>query len=283
MPGEHFYLSSDASIVGIEDGRSIRIEDRRNGTSCSIQWPSKRQDLYLGGFIHDERLLVTIDDPSDLAKRETRYELYDRNCESKDSWTLLGGTPATASPQKEHLFVLRYSGGTQWETDLVEWPAWKVVNRWPYWKPGLAADNGHAICIASFGGNGDDSPLQCRDLTNGALLARGVVIHDGDPFAVATSGTLVVATDWFEMWKPFTEGDYWIHVKRQVLWDFRSGQVLASWTPELQRDNAGKWKGGSFSMHPIQRVPFICALSHSGTFLLEGGDDSIRISRILAH
>ena len=67
-----------------------------------------------------------------------------------------------------------------------------------------------------------------------------------------------------------------MHVKRQVLWDFRSGQVLASWIPTLQKDNAGKWKGFT-----IKRFPFVCALSHTGALIAEAGDEKIRTSRIL--
>jgi hypothetical protein len=277
--GSRFFLSADAGIVVIADGAAVRVEDRRDHSSCSVLLsPGDSPGLYLGGFINAELFLVTLYSPVHRAppNGSARYELYDRNCKLQDSWDLPGGMPATASPEAGHILLLRYFGGTQYETDLVEWPSWKVVNRWPFWQRGLAADKGRVLCFESFAGN-RNSPVQCRDLANGTVLAKQVVVHDGDPLAVARSGKLAVGNDWFMMWKPFTEGYYWAHVKRQVLWDFRSGKVVASWVPQLQRDNAGKWKGLAFT---IPRVPFICTLSHAGAFLLEGGDETVRMSRI---
>jgi len=274
--GSAFFLSADASLVAVEDGLAIDILDRRNRSSCSVA-PSVGDGrwLALGGFLNAELVLVTRYRPGAEQSDPTTYEVYDRGCKLRDAWELSGGYPATASPLAHGLFVRRYLGGTQWETELLEWPAWRPSGKWPFWRRGLAADSGRVLCFESFAAS-DNSPIECRDLGSGTSLAKQVVIHGAYPLAVAASGTLAVANDWFKLWKPFTEGDYWVHVKRQVLWDFRSGQVLASWIPTLQKDNAGKWKGFT-----IERFPFVCALSHTGAFIAEAGDEKIRTSRIL--
>src|ERR1035438_2592925 len=195
--GSRFFLSADAGIVVIADGAAVRVEDRRDHSSCSVLLsPGDSPGLYLGGFINAELFLVTLYSPVHRAppNGSARYELYDRNCKLQDSWDLPGGMPATASPEAGHILLLRYFGGTQYETDLVEWPSWKVVNRWPFWQRGLAADKGRVLCFESFAGN-RNSPVQCRDLANGTVLAKQVVVHDGDPLAVARSGKLAVGND----------------------------------------------------------------------------------------
>lgn len=277
--GSSLFLSPDAGLVVIESGADIRVEDRQRHSSCSVSSSSDSEVLSLGGFITTELFLVTRRHPDsrDYPNEKARYELYGSDCSVRDAWELPGGGKASALREAGCLFIPRYFGGTRWETEFVEWPSWKPVKNWRFWQGGLAADNGRVLCSQSSGpGN---SPVQCRDVASQALLARRVVVHDGDPLAVASSGSLAVGNDWFKMWKPFTEGEYWAHVKRQMLWDFRSAEVVASWVPRLQRDNAGKWKGVGFT---IERVPFICALSHTGSFILEGGDETIRISRVSA-
>jgi hypothetical protein len=274
-----FFLSPDASIIVIEDGVEIDVEDRRNRSSCSL-WPpvGDPQILVLGRFIDADLFLVTRYRPLVLQDEKSRYELYDRNCKLRDTWELVGGSPATADPGSGRILVQRYLGGTQWETELVEWPSRKLVGRWPILETGLATDKGRVLCFGSLTPS-QNLPIQCLDVASGALLAKQVVIHGGYPMAVARSGTLAVANDWFKLWKPFTEGDYWLHVKRQVLWDFRSGQVLASWNPKLQHDDsAGYSKNVGFG---ARRFPFVYALSNVGTFIVEGGDETIRMSRIL--
>jgi hypothetical protein len=273
--GSSFFLSSDASVLVIENGPDIRVDNRRSNSSCSVFSGSEVLDL--GGFINAELFVVSRYNhvSRDSSNEIARYELYDSGCKLRDSSESPGTGKATASPEKGRMF-LRYFVGTHWETELLDWPSWKVVKRWPFWEDGLAGDNGRVLCFESYSGS-LNSPVQCRDLSNGAILSKQVVIHDGDPLAVAADGTLAVGNDWFALWKPFTEGEYWAHVKRQVLWDFRSGEVLGSWVPKLQLDNAGKWKGGGYT---IERVPFICALSRTGTFILEGGDETIRLSRV---
>ncbi len=273
-----FFLSADAGMVAIEDGATVRIENRRARSSCSISSPSPSHWIDLGGFITGDLFVVTLYRPGHLENEIARYEVFDGNCKLRDSLDLSGGDPATASPQAGDIFLRRYLGGTRWDTELIKWPSWKLAKKWPYWARGLAADQGHVLCFESLGGGNRNAPVECRDLSNGAPLTRNPVVHDGYPLAIAASGTVAVGNDWFTMWKPFTEGDYWRHVKHQVLWDFRSGQVLASWVPKLQRDSAGRV--GDLAL-TIQRMPFICALSHTGTLLLEGGDETIRISRIL--
>ena len=201
-----------------------------------------------------------------------RYEVYEPDCKLVGAWELKGGNPATTWPGEGHLFIRRYMTGTTWETLLADWPSWKTINRWSFEKGGLVADAGRVLCGMFLSDH-----FQCRDMATEAPLANPLVVHYGKPMSTSRSGTLALGTDWFALWKPFTEGEHWAHVKRQVLWDFRSGAVVDSWVPESQNGDPSSLR----SMGPaIRPFPFMCSLSSTGAFLVEGGNETIRVFRV---
>jgi hypothetical protein len=85
------------------------------------------------------------------------------------------------------------------------------------------------LCVAVEPRN---EPVRCQEL-GGAQMAQR--IHGGYPLSVASSATLAVGNDWFSVWKPLTESGYWVYVRRQVLWDIWSGEVVDEWHPALQK------------------------------------------------
>jgi hypothetical protein len=136
------------------------------------------------------------------------------------------------------------------------------------WK--VAADKGRILCFAVGRGN---ERVICKD-ANGTLLTQR--IHGGYPLSVAASGTLAAGNDWFSLWKPFTEAGYWVYVRRQVIWDIRTGEIIAEWDPALQKQKEYFDKQNSSP----GRFPFLYALSASGQLFFEAGDDKVRLSRI---
>lgn len=165
---KEFFLSADGNLVIMEDGRGIRLEDRRQHSSCSVSPDDNRQYIFAGGFINPELFLATRSYPDPYGT--ARYELYDQNCKPVDHWELSGGVPATTWPGGQVL-VGRYLGRA-WETLLVEWPSWKTVQRWPLGRGGLAADQGRAVCGMFF-----SDRFECRDTATNAPLAKPPVVH----------------------------------------------------------------------------------------------------------
>jgi hypothetical protein len=112
--GSSFFLSSDASVLVIENGPDIRVDNRRSNSSCSVFSGSEVLDL--GGFINAELFVVSRYNhvSRDSSNEIARYELYDSGCKLRDSSESPGTGKATASPEKGRMF-LRYFVGTHWD------------------------------------------------------------------------------------------------------------------------------------------------------------------------
>jgi hypothetical protein len=249
---DNFFLPSDGGLVLIADGQVIRLEDRRLHSSCSVSPINRTQALSPGGFINDELFLATRWYPTGSPKEKAQYELYNRDCKLTDSWEMQGGVPAMSWPVEGQALIRRYIGGTTWETLLVEWPSWTIVKKWPFQKGGLAAEGGRVLCGMFLSDH-----FQCRVMATDEPLSNPIVIHYGMPMAASRSGTLAVGTDWFALWKPFTEGDYWAHVRHEVLWNFRLVKLLPvgfhNFRPRPQA-RSGAWVQRSSLFH--SSVPF---------------------------
>jgi len=262
------FLSPHADLLVFQEFGAIRVEDRRNQSHCSVEVTT----AHLNGILRSEFFLLT----QTGLDRRTRYEVYDRKCQLQDAWELPGGLLATVlSPESGRVLVMQSPSprpGLRTVTLLIEWPSWKMVEQFPYGIGGdVVADDGRVVCVAVAP---DNMPVRCQEVGGGQLPQR-VRIHGGYPLSVASAGTLAAGNDWFSLWKPFTEAGYWVYVRRQVLWDIRSGDIVAEWHPALQKQvhypGAGVGSPGRF--------PYLCALSRTGRFLFEAGDEKLSMSR----
>jgi hypothetical protein len=174
------------------------------------------------------------------------------------------------SPNRRLLAV--WEGG---DVRVVDPVAGSVIRAWPRAEvPGrvLFAGGGKAICQASFVERSGKIPMSCWDVASGRKIAEAPTINGGSPFAASANAARVVGSDYFYIWNPFMDNSGGGVLKRRVVWDFRTGEELASWRPE-QQTYVNK------ELRPPREVKswYNFAVSPDGRFIVEGGDGVLRL------
>ncbi len=161
------------------------------------------------------------------------------------------------------------------EDGLIVDPRTRRVGR--PWKdtPGGAwqfADSGNAICQGGAGFNAERTPAVCRNVDTGKVI--GETIRSGErPIETAAHATRVVVTDYQRSKIPFSY-EYHSTFKGRYVWDFGTGQELASWQPESQT------YPNVFSPPKTITEPYNFAMSPDGQYIAEGGNGIIRLYKI---
>ena len=161
------------------------------------------------------------------------------------------------------------------EDGLIVDPRTRRVGR--PWKdtPGGAwqfGDSGNAICQGGAGFNAERTPAVCRNVDTGKVI--GETIRSGErPIETAAHATRVVVTDYQRSKIPFSY-EYHSTFKGRYVWDFGTGQELASWYPESQT------YPNVFSPPKTITEPYNFAMSPDGQYIAEGGNGIIRLYKI---
>lgn len=141
----------------------------------------------------------------------------------------------------------------------------------------IFADGGRVVCGGEGVSDPKPTPLRCWDVESGKQVAEASMINGGLPFAAAAHATRIVASDNIHVSLPLSHfpDDYGEVLRRRVIWDFKSGQVLASWHPESQ---AYKLRDTVPPTPVKQTVKF--AISPDGQYIVEGGNGILRLWRV---
>jgi hypothetical protein len=248
-------------------GKVIHLAD---GTTCDLPNQSV--------FVNDDVAISARGVPASGIINSTHITFYNQNCEVRGQWNVPEGwLISDVSADRAMLSILKEGINIGEAEGLVVDPmARKVVRRWS-WKefPGGAwrfANSGKALCHGGSGLNVNRSPALCRDVDNGKEI--GETLRNGEePIATSSRGTRVVVSDYRRTKIPF-DYEYKTTFKGRYVWDFGTGQELASWYPGSQTyPNV---------LAPPKQItePFRFAMSPDGQYIAEGGDGIIRLYKI---
>ncbi len=255
-------ILAGSNLVHLKDGKICRIEHGPN-----FGWPSV---VGVDGVVALEVVKAG----------HYRFDLFGADCVRSGTWAVGEGewSISDVSADRGLVSALRKTGQENVESMVVDPVAQKVIQQWPASRIGYNArfaEYGKVLCAGDTGpdySNQSDRRPRCMDVSTGDQVAEVGTIDGGAPFAAAEHASRIVATDHRPKWNlRFRENDN--VVKRRVVWDFRSGAEVASWTPESQ----------SYSLPgliPLVKELFVVAISPDGQYVAEGGNNTLRLYKI---
>ncbi|MGA2215899.1 MAG: hypothetical protein ABSH31_21685 [Bryobacteraceae bacterium] len=139
---------------------------------------------------------------------------------------------------------------------------------------GEFADDGTALCSTVSDPEQRRSNARCWKTDSGELIANAPSDHATFPFAVSTRSTRMIFTQTGCI--PGIIRDLDTHpYKGAVVWDYATGEKLASWRPETQT-----WK--ELGLQPPKKIvePSKFAISPDGQLIAEAGNGKLTVYRI---
>ena len=255
--------SGDAIVVG---QMLIRPE---NGTTCIF--PAN-----VGRFISRDRYIGI--KPVGPPSSSMLLSIYDENCRKLKDWETPGPWSLDDVSIKrhqllmtrhlvEHLLVDANDGHVARRWSAGEWPLWDMPR-------GHFADGGSALC---GGFSLDSAPrgqtLRCWSTDTGKVIANAPADYADDP-VTSRNSTRVVFTEVGLVRGLIPDLD--THPYRGVVvWDYATGERLASWRPEPQT----WYLPGSRPPKKI-REPSKVAISSDGQFVAEAGNGRVKVYKI---
>lgn len=208
----------------------------------------------------------------------TLITFFNQNCEERETWDVPEAwTISDVSTDRGLLSVWRTQRPGKMEGLIVDPLGRKVRQRWSgkyTWGPAWEfADGGKAVCMGANVLLSDRAPAICRNVDTGEEIGETLKTNGVEPIATAARATRAVVSDYRRRKIPF-DYEYTTTFKGRVVWDFATGQQLASWRPE--------WEAYTSLIKPEKRItePFRFALSPDGKYVAEGGSGIIRLYRI---
>jgi hypothetical protein len=209
----------------------------------------------------------------------TRFATYDMTCHPSKAWETPERWYMLDVSIQRHLVLVNNPFK---ENLLVDPDDGRIVRRWPVgnWPVlegpnGKFADRGTALC---GGVSVQDAPqrstLRCWNADTGRVIGDAPAEHATGPFVTSRSSTRVVFSE-----AGYVRGlipDFDTHpYKGAAVWDFATGEKLASWRPRTQT-----WT--ELGLRPPKRItePSKFAISNDGQFLAEGGDGKLTVYKI---
>jgi hypothetical protein len=268
---------SEQGDVILVNGTLINL---RTGTRCAS--PEGRR------FAGPQSLVsASMDVQIPFSNSVSRFSLMGLNCELKESWDVHEPWGIKDTSQARGLLAVARLGSSvkvgAVEYLIVDVQSRKIRQRWPAADFGGGemrfAENGKSLCSA--GGVGGFSErvkgfANCWDVDTGEKTAETHAVEGGAPMATAAKAATAIITDL--RYQPYIIMDGGATVqRRRVVWDFKTGQEIASWRPGLQRYlmQLGKDKSDWYSS------PFPFAISPNGQYVIEGGNGVMRLYEIL--
>jgi dipeptidyl aminopeptidase/acylaminoacyl peptidase len=211
--------------------------------------------------------------------RATDFTIFGRNCRPGEAWKTSDEWYTTDvsierqlllvnKPHEENLLVDPYNGHVVRRWSVGAWPVWDGPG-------GQFADNGKALCNElSVSDAPKGKTLRCWKTDTGELIANAPADYATGPFATSQNSTRVVFTE-----VGYVKGlirDWDTHpYKGAVVWDYATGEKLASWRPATQT-----WY--ELGLRPPKKIvePSIFAISPDGQFIAEGGNGKLTVFRV---
>ena len=229
-----------------------------------------------GWFISENELVgYKHEGPSHTA---TRFTTFDKTCHPVKAWeTSVRWNILDASAERHLLLVNRFLN----ENQLVDPGDGHVVRRWPgggapgsLGPGGEFADRGTALCEPVDVEKDTGAEMRCWKTDTGELIGNSSTHDATAPYAVSMSSTRVVFSEAGRVPAPIPDmGTY--SYKDAVVWDFATGERLASWRPRTQT-----WMELGWHLQKKVVEPSKFAISADGRFVAEGGDGRIIVCRV---
>ena len=227
-------------------------------------------------FISDDLAISARPYPPPLYS-STQVTFFNSSCEERARWDVPEGwIISDVSMDRRLLSVLKETNNpTETERLIVDPMGRKVLQRWSENVGGAweFADGGKTVCQGGDVLQSDRAPARCRNVDTGKEIGETLDTNGVEPIATASQARRLVASDYRRKKIPF-DYEYQTTFKGRFVWDFGTGQKLASWYPEFETyPNVFK---------PTKQItePFRFAMSPDGQYVAEGGNGIIRLYKI---
>jgi hypothetical protein len=135
------------------------------------------------------------------------------------------------------------------------------------------AEGGKTFCAAAGGVGRVVVPVRCLDVDTGKTIAEATSVKRAWSIVTASESSRVVIAQY----RPQPDSHPGTSViERRIVWDFRSGQEVATWRPEFQ-----KWRFPMGELRHWRSNPFVFAISPTGKYIAEGGNGVMRLFEIV--
>jgi WD40 repeat protein len=203
----------------------------------------------------------------------SHFRLFDSACVPQGEWEVPEAWQIADVAVERHIAaVTRKIGFNAYEFLIVDPFARKVIRRWPGNYPfvGKFAEGGRVLCNVAE--DGDKAWVVCRDVDTGEKIGESRGLSGGSPVASAALSSRIVASGSHLERDPLSSYESDSVIDRMVVWDYRSGEQLASWRPE--------WQSQTNTLNGQVRKPYQFAISPDGRYIAEGGNGVVRLFKI---
>ena len=277
-------LPSGKSITWSPSGRAIVVSSEppimlRLGTETTCSFPKESR---FGGFLSNDRILLY-----SIASEHTAILILRDDCSVENTWisraTVLETSPVQDVIAIQSLDLSNRSGKAP--VELIDSKSHKVKQRWIWdvsstFKGGFVfSDRGKLVC-SGFRPEGERQPhAACWDTQTGARTAennKAVVDHQSIQSA---GGELLAITTYKyiyhdgKLWKYFDMDNDYSVPQRQLIWDVRNGEEVASWGVSRQTQ---LWQTSPKFVKKVE-TPFVLSLSVTAKYLAESGSGSVSV------
>jgi hypothetical protein len=253
-------------------GTLLRLAD---GASCDATGlpPFAREFSSINAFWLDSAHVV----------RSNTGEILDLACKLVGMWQLAPTWQISAVAASKGWILLWHTEGPRekviYQYSLADRASHQSLSGWPMRKVpspsggAMLAVGAEALCFSLHEQNDfENGKLRCREIHGGTEIPILKQLQAYKLTEAASSSARVVAEKWEQYHLPWWE--FWVPIPgypalpvRRVVFDLRSGNLIASWKPRIQD-----------SRRPNH--PYHCALSASGEYLAESGDGSVELYRL---
>jgi WD40 repeat protein len=235
-----------------------------------------------GGFLSADKLAFDITLVPSASAKGDLLGSFGADCGLQEKWLVPGMWSVSDVSADRGLVLVNSKTHAPGEVVIVD-PAtkrelhrWPTTDSWEGWTVQLMAgavfaDSGKAICCGSEAET-KKLPVSCWDVDTGEKIADAPNVRGGNPIEAAAQASRIVVSDYSRVRESLFSYEFGEKLKRMVVWDFRSGEEIASWHPGYQAYND---LGPVPPKHSKDLCPF--AISPDGQYIAEGCNGVVRL------
>ncbi|MGD0619228.1 MAG: hypothetical protein ABSB67_16400 [Bryobacteraceae bacterium] len=260
---------NESSDVILVCGALVRLGD---GTTCRVSYGVSN------AFWLDSQHIV-----------RSTGEILDLSCRVVGQWCLQPGwSIAGVAASKGWVLLERVEGQAPALTcqySIIDRDSHRTLTGWPTRKAPcggseMLAAGAEALCFDLDDGFVDNERLDCRAISGGKEIHIPRQVRGFELNQAAAFSPRVVADKWRHdrepLWAELLTWWLWPSIeegfplpRQRVVFDIRSGKLIASWKPRVQHSTSPY----------VQDWPYRCALSSKGELLAESGDGTLELYR----